>query len=114
MNNVFENLPADLTNEHVLDLLNTPQVRIERIVSQGHCSPKTGWYDQHEDEWVMVLQGEGTLAFADGREVTLHAGSFLHIPAHCPHKVSYTRENELTVWLAIFFNADPQGEPEDE
>lgn len=109
MNNVFENLPADLTNEHVLGLLDTPQVRIERIVSQGHSSPASGWYDQSEDEWVMVLQGEGTLAFADGREVKLQAGSFLHIPAHCLHKVSHTLENEITVWLAIFFNAAPRG-----
>lgn len=107
MNNVFDNLPADLTTEHFLDLLNTPKVRIERIVSQGHGSPETGWYDQSEDEWVMVLQGEGTLAFADGREVKLQTGSFLHIPAHCQHKVSHTLANELTVWLAIFFNADP-------
>ena len=105
MSNVFENIPADLTHEHFQDLLNTPNVRIERIVSQGHSSPDVGWYDQNEDEWVMVLQGEGTLAFADDQEVRLQAGSFIHIPAHRKHKVSHTRADGITVWLAIFFNA---------
>ncbi|WP_298718678.1 cupin domain-containing protein [uncultured Oceanisphaera sp.] len=104
MKNIAENMPADLSREHFLDLLNTPNVRIERIVSRGHSSPETGWYDQDEDEWVMVLQGEGTLAFADGRVVTLNNGDFIHIPAHCRHKVSHTRPNDMTVWLAIFFS----------
>ncbi|WP_417615273.1 cupin domain-containing protein [Oceanisphaera sp.] len=109
MNNIFENLPADLAREHFQDLLNTPSVRIERIVSKGHSSPEVGWYDQNEDEWVMVLQGEGTLTFADGRVVRLQSGDFIHIPAHCRHKVSHTRPDGITVWLAIFFNAAIQG-----
>lgn len=104
MKNIVENMPADLSNEQFLDLLNTPHVRIERIVSKGHSSPETGWYDQDEDEWVMVLEGEGTLAFEDGRIVTLGKGDFIHIPAHCRHRVSHTRPDDITVWLAVFFS----------
>ncbi|MFP2768120.1 cupin domain-containing protein [Oceanisphaera sp. KMM 10153] len=104
MNNIFDNLPADLSREHFLDLLNTPSVRIERIVSKGHDSPEAGWYDQDEDEWVMVLEGEGTLAFEGGRVVTLSKGGFIHIPAHCRHRVSHTRPDDITVWLAVFFS----------
>jgi cupin 2 domain-containing protein len=104
MKNIAENMPSDLSNEHFLDLLNTPNVRIERIVSRGHSSPETGWYDQDEDEWVMVLEGAGTLAFEDGRVVTLDKGDFIHIPAHARHKVSHTRPDGITVWLAIFFS----------
>ncbi|GHA22735.1 cupin domain-containing protein [Oceanisphaera arctica] len=104
MKNIAENMPSDLSSEHFLDLLNTPNVRIERIVSKGHSSPEAGWYDQDEDEWVMVLEGSGTLAFEDGREVTLNKGDFIHIPAHDRHKVSHTRPDGITVWLAIFFS----------
>lgn len=71
MTNIFDNLPDDLSEEHVLDLLCRPELRIERIVSKGHSSPPSGWYDQMEDEWVLVLKGEGRLVFADGGEVVL-------------------------------------------
>lgn len=104
MKNIVENMPADLSSEHFLDLLNTPHVRIERIVSKGHSSPETGWYDQDEDEWVMVLEGEGTLAFENGRIVNLGKGDFIHIPAHCRHRVSHTQADDITVWLAVFFS----------
>ncbi|MBM7457112.1 cupin 2 domain-containing protein [Oceanisphaera litoralis] len=105
MKNMFENIPSDLSNEQFLDLLNTPNVRIERIVSRGHTSPETGWYDQDQDEWVMVLEGSGTLTFEDGRIVTLNEGDFIHISAHDRHKVSHTRPDDVTVWLAVFFRS---------
>ena len=31
--------------------------KIERIVSRGHASPEDFWYDQEENEWVMVVKG---------------------------------------------------------
>lgn len=103
MHNMFENIPTDLTHEHFLDLLNTPNVRIERILSKGHSSPELGWYDQEQDEWVLVLQGEGSLVFADAQAVTMNVGDFLHIPAHTLHKVNHPKPDVLTLWLAIFF-----------
>lgn len=108
MTNVFANLPVDLKDEHFLDLLSRPELRIERIVSKGHSSPASGWYDQVEDEWVLVLKGEGRLVFADGAEVVLNVGDYLHIPAHTLHKVSHPDADGITVWLAIFFNAEKQ------
>ncbi|WP_243454129.1 cupin domain-containing protein [Oceanisphaera pacifica] len=97
-------MPTDLTDEHFQDLLKTPNVRIERVVSHGNNSPTVGWYDQNEDEWVMVLQGEGWLEFTGGREVRLQVGDFIHIPAHTQHKVSHTQADGITVWLAVFFS----------
>lgn len=103
MNNIFDEVPKRLNQEQFVTFLNCSPLRIERIVSRGHCSPKSGWYGQAEDEWVMVLQGEAVLEFADGCCCTLVAGSFLHIPAHRLHKVSYTEPRQDTIWLAIFF-----------
>lgn len=85
------------------DLLKHDNVRIERIVSKGHISPEQGWYDQAENEWVIVLQGAAKLLFDGGREVNLLPGGYINIPAHCKHKVSWTEPNSITVWLAVFY-----------
>ncbi|MCG8344743.1 MAG: hypothetical protein MI685_06225 [Chlorobiales bacterium] len=53
--NIFSSLPEDMSNEVVEDLVRSATVRIERIVSDGHSSPESGWYDQDESEWVIVL-----------------------------------------------------------
>ena len=105
MNNVFDPLPADLKNEQFDELLREGHVRIERIVSKGHISPEIGWYEQEENEWVIVLEGAGTVSFEDDREVTLKKGDFLHIPAHAKHKVVWTKPDELTVWLAVHYTS---------
>lgn len=103
MENIFSSLPEDLDAEAFEDILRRDTVRIERIVSRGHCSPKSGWYDQDESEWVIVLQGAGRLQFEDGREVELGAGDFIDIPAHTRHKVSWTDPDRETIWLAVFY-----------
>ncbi|QTL37718.1 cupin domain-containing protein [Pseudoalteromonas viridis] len=103
MNNLFSDIPVDLSDEVFQTLLSHEQLKIERIVSKGHTSPPQGWYDQDEHEWVLVLQGAGELTFEDGRVERLSAGDHLNIPAHCKHKVSWTAPEQETVWLAIFY-----------
>jgi len=83
-------------------LLKSENIRIERIISQGQTSPAIGWYDQTENEWVSVLKGEAIIEFED-KKVKMVAGSYIHIPAHTRHKVSWTSMQEETVWLAIFY-----------
>ena len=101
--NLFASLPVALKEEVFDELLRDKNIRIERIVSQGHVSPETGWYDQETNEWVLVLQGAGTILFDDGREVTLQKWDYLHIPAHVRHKVSWTAPDEQTLWLAVHY-----------
>ncbi|MCE7600132.1 cupin domain-containing protein [Vibrio fluvialis] len=101
--NLFETIPAELTNEQFTDLLRHRHVRIERILSKGHTSPESGWYDQDEHEWVLVLQGCGTVEFDNGESTTLNVGDYLNIPAHTRHKVCYTSPDQVTLWLAIFY-----------
>ncbi|KAF7770132.1 cupin 2 domain-containing protein [Pseudoalteromonas citrea] len=103
MHNFLSQLPQDTTQEHFEAIINTKQTRIERIVSFGQTSPDVGWYDQHENEWVMVLEGSGTIEFEDGTSKTLSKGDYLNIAAHTKHKVTHTAINEPTVWLAIFY-----------
>ena len=101
--NLLATLPGDTSQEHFETLLDASQVRIARIVSYGHCSPANDWYDQAEEEWVMVLEGYGVLIFEDFHIVTLHAGDCLHIPAHRKHRVVKTAPDQATVWLAVFY-----------
>lgn len=101
--NIFETLPADLSEEVFEDIVRTPGVRIERIVSRGHSSPLEGWYDQEDHEWVIVLEGTASILFEDGRQVDLGRGDYLDIPAHSRHKVLRTDDHGVTIWLAVFY-----------
>ena len=61
--NLFEGIPDRLPEERFEELVSGKAVTVERIVSRGHASPETGWYDQPRHEWVLVLQGRGAVAF---------------------------------------------------
>lgn len=106
MDNLFSNLPrSTASEEQFLSLLQRPGLRIERIVSNGQCSPADFWYDQNENEWVVLLQGEAGLRFAD--ETTTHhlrPGDYLTIAAQRRHRVEWTSSTQSTVWLAIFYS----------
>ena len=104
MNNLFADLPTDLTEELVEVLAENKHVRIARIVSTGHASPDGFWYDQEEAEWVIVLKGEAKLLF-EGDEEPIHmkAGDFVNIPARRKHRVDWTTPDEPTVWLTVFY-----------
>lgn len=103
LGNIFELIPEKLDEELVGVLLKNENVTIERIVSKGHASPATGWYDQEQNEWAVVVKGEAVLSFENGREETLTAGSYINIPAHTKHKVKWTHPTIETVWLAIYY-----------
>jgi cupin 2 domain-containing protein len=97
--NIFPGVGASRGAEACVTLFETPALRIERIASHAHSSPKGFWYDQSEDEWVIVLRGAATLEFADGELVAMKEGDFLMIPQHVRHRVE--RTSEETIWLAV-------------
>lgn len=100
--NLFTRIIPDLDSEIVDVLLNSDNVRIERIVSTGQTSPPTGWYDQADNEWVIILKGSAVLSF-ENSDINLHSGDYYNIPAHTKHKVSWTDPDTQTVWLAIHY-----------
>jgi cupin 2 domain-containing protein len=103
MKNIFDDVPENIPDEQFEQLVESGHVRIERIISKGHKSPESGWYDQEQNEWVMVLRGEAILSFEDGSSVTLKEGDFLNIEAHRKHKVEWTTPNVETIWLAVHY-----------
>ena len=97
--NLFGEVPY--SQEEYTEILKSGQVRIERIVSQGHVSPPGFWYDQDEWEYVTVLQGSAELE-TESERITLSAGDWVMIPEHERHRVIYTSSEPPCVWLAVF------------
>jgi cupin 2 domain-containing protein len=105
--NLFADLPANLPEELITTLVESPGVRIERIVSRGHASPPGFWYDQPQAEWVVLLAGSARLQLADPAEsLDLQPGDFLNISAHRRHRVEWTASDQATVWLAVHMDND--------
>jgi len=105
--NLFAGLPTlPAATEELVTLLEKPGLRIERIVSTGQVSPEGFWYDQSDDEWVVLLSGSAGLRFENETEIRkLKPGDWLHIPAHTKHRVEWTDANAPSVWLAVHFKS---------
>lgn len=111
----FANVPTKVVSEIFESLVDHPQVQIERILSWGHTSPVTGWYDQAWQEWVMVVQGEAVVEWVESetgdmgdtaiavQSLRLKPGDYLLLPAHCRHRVAWTTPAQPTLWLAVHF-----------
>lgn len=106
LHNLIDELPDALPDELTEVLLRGEGAyRLERIVSFGQASPPGFWYDQHQDEWVLLLSGSAELVFeSEDEPVALKPGDHLLIPAHRRHRVASTAAGTHTVWLALFFN----------
>ena len=101
--NLFQSIPAVIEEEIFETLLQNDDVKIERIISKGHQSPESGWYDESKNEWVIVLKGEAIIAFESGEQEKLVAGSYINIPTHRKHRVAWTKPDTETVWLAVHY-----------
>jgi len=103
MKNLLKKIPKNLPAELFETLVRADNIHIQRIVSKGHSSPDEGWYDQEQNEWVLVLKGAARLAFEDGSEVSMFAGDCLEIAAHQKHRVIWTEPGVETVWVGVFY-----------
>ena len=105
--NIFTDVSASASSglEQCLTLFENANVRVERIASNTHRSPAGFWYDQPEDEWVMVLRGQATLEFTDGESVVMRAGDHVTIASHVRHRVRET--DAETIWLAVHVTPQP-------
>jgi cupin 2 domain-containing protein len=103
--NLRSSLPARPLPDEVVDLLvDRPGLRIERIVSTGQATPEGQWYDQDGDELVLVVDGAARLHIeGEATDRALSEGDWILLPARCRHRVTWTRAEPPTVWLAIHF-----------
>ncbi len=107
MKNLFSDIPGTLEEEWMETLLRAPGFRVERIVSRGHRSPDGFWYDEEENEWILLLQGSAGLRVEGRNEIlVLHPGDSFHMDRHRRHRVEWTAPEQNTIWLAVHY-ADP-------
>jgi cupin 2 domain-containing protein len=100
-------LPSRPLADELADILvERAPLRIERIVSTGQVTPDGAWYDQATEEWVLVIAGAARLRIeGEDQDRELAEGDWLLLPAHCWHRVTWTRAEPPTVWLAVHFPA---------
>jgi len=98
--NIFDLPPLPLPEELTTILAENGTVRIGRIVSTGQVS---GWYDQTETEFVVLLEGEAVIEFEGNRRVAMSKGDTLLIEPHERHSVRYTSSVPPCVWLCVFY-----------
>jgi cupin 2 domain-containing protein len=96
-------IPTHLPEELITTLAAGRGVRIERIVSRAHVSPPGFWYDQDENELVLLVAGEARLEIEGEAERTMRPGQWLELPAHARHRVTFTATDHDTIWLAVFY-----------
>ncbi len=104
--NIFDNIPIDKKNEIFFEILHSKNVKIEKIVSNGQKTPKNFWYNQDKNEFVIILEGFSKLEIKeDGiiKEIELNKGDYIDIKANVEHRVSYTCEENPTIWLVVFY-----------
>jgi cupin 2 domain-containing protein len=102
--NIYSAIPDHFPEEIIETLVDSGRVRIERIVSDSHCSPEEFWYDQAEWEFVLLVEGSTALRFEGEDELCiLKPGDWINIPAHRKHRVEWTDPGEKTIWLAVHY-----------
>lgn len=103
--------PCPPAGEERLDvLLQSPDLRLERIHSCAHSTASGQWYDQPQSEWVLLLRGSARLRFEDEAETRdLAVGDSLLIAPRRRHRVVATDPDPGTLWLALFWTPSPSG-----
>ena len=103
--NIFTTIPKDIPKEIIEEIVSVKNCRIQRIISKGQSTPEGQWYDEDQDEWVILLQGSAGLLFEGSHNsITLKPGDYLNIPAHAKHRVEFSDRNIETIWVAVRYN----------
>jgi cupin 2 domain-containing protein len=103
--NLFADIPAVIVDEIFEPLVETPSLKLERIVSAGQATPRETWYDQERDEWVILLSGSAGLLFeGEAEPLVLSPGDYVLLRAHHRHRVEWTEDR--TVWLALHYSSE--------
>lgn len=99
--NIFDP-PAD-TGEHEIftTIFKSDKIEITKIDGLRAFNKPGKWYDQEDDEWVILLQGKATLEFQNDESIQLNSGDYIFIEAHKPHRIKQSSNKPNCLWLAI-------------
>ena len=96
----LKDIPNSSKDEIFETIVSNDNIKIERIISYGQITKKDFWYNQDDDEFIYIIQGESKIKYDDGTVHILNTNDSLYIKAHQKHQVIYT--SNPAVWLAIF------------
>lgn len=98
--NIYDLPSIPVLQELSTTLIDKHSVRIERIISTNHVS---GWYDQDEYEYVILLDGNSEIAYEDGRVVHFSKGDTILLSPHERYRIVYTSTEPPCIWLCVFW-----------
>ena len=102
MNNIFKDIPQDVSEEIFEVIIQNKNVHIERIVSYGQSTPVGKWLLQDKKEWVILLEGASEIVFEDDKSrCSMKPGDYLYIENQRRHRVEYTLKNKKTICFNI-------------
>lgn len=95
--NLYNQEEPNENSEIFSTLFHNDFVRVESIRSWLKAPGE--FYDQEQDEWVMLLKGKAELEI-NNRILKLKSGDYCFIPKHTLHRVLSTSKDAL--WLGVF------------
>ena len=98
--NIFDLPELPIPEEFTTILNESPNIRIERIISTGQTSD---WFDQSETEFVVLIEGNAVIEYENGVFVSMSKGDTLLIESHERHRVCYTSSEPPCIWLCVFY-----------
>lgn len=102
--NLFSDIPRSMPEEMIEVLCQSEEMWIERIISRGHSSPPDFWYDQEDNEFILLVKGNACLKIeGKSKPVVLEEGDWLDLKAHVKHRVEWTAPDQDTIWLAVYY-----------
>lgn len=105
LGNIYE-LPGESWPDEIFEIAaKGAGIRVERILSCGQATPPGQWYDQDNDEWVLLVKGSAVLRFEDGAIIELNSGDHMLIPRKCRHRVEHT--SSPCIWIAVHAGLNP-------
>lgn len=101
--NIFQNIPLNIPEEIFETIIESSSIKVEKIISRGQKSPDNFWYDQDKNEWIIIIKGEARLQLENNQIIDLVEGDYLNILAHQKHHVVWTKPDNETIWLAVYY-----------
>ena len=103
--NLLTDLPDKVPEEVFETLINSKNIKIERIISpKEHKTPNGKWFKQDLNEFVILLKGSAVLLFKEKTDfINLKPGDYINIPRYKEHRGEATDNKVETIGLAIHY-----------
>lgn len=115
-----KNILRDVNPALIESVIETKDLRIERVVSHGQVSSPASYCEPIANQFVLLLEGQARLEvekekvgsmprggrLLENKKVNLIPGDYISIPQHTRHRVDWTSPDEETVWLSVYFGGN--------